>query len=147
MTTRFIRIAAATALAALALPALADAALDRGAYLARIMDCGGCHTPTGPDMAPDETRFLAGGAFGFGLPGLGVFYPPNLTPDMETGLGAWSAAEIVAALGAQAAAGTAPFVRINADARAPVSGFLPLVAALEARGVTRIALVVTPPAP
>jgi len=98
MTTRFIRIAAATALAALALPALADAALDRGAYLARIMDCGGCHTPTGPDMAPDETRFLAGGAFGFGLPGLGVFYPPNLTPDMETGLGAWSAAEIVAAL-------------------------------------------------
>jgi len=57
------------------------------------------------------------------------------------------AAEIVAALGAQAAAGTAPFVRINADARAPVSGFLPLVAALEARGVTRIALVVTPPAP
>lgn len=98
MTVRFAPLAAVAALAALAWPALADAEQDRGAYLARIMDCGGCHTPSGPDMAPDATRLLAGGAFGFGMPGLGVFYPPNLTPDVETGLGGWSEAEIVAAI-------------------------------------------------
>lgn len=32
------------------------------------------------------------------MPGLGVFYPPNLTPDVETELGGWSEAEIVAAI-------------------------------------------------
>jgi hypothetical protein len=28
---------------------------------------------------------------------MGVFYPPNLTPDKETGLGGWSDAEIITA--------------------------------------------------
>ncbi len=98
MTTRFSRLAIAAAMSALAVSAHADADIERGAYLARIMDCGGCHTPSGPDMAPDHSRELAGGAFGFGLPGLGVFYPPNLTPDSDTGLGAWSEAEIIAAI-------------------------------------------------
>jgi hypothetical protein len=28
---------------------------------------------------------------------MGVFYPPNLTPDAETGLGKWSDAEIITA--------------------------------------------------
>ncbi len=28
------------------------------------------------------------------MPGLGVFVPPNLTSDVETGLGGWSAEEI-----------------------------------------------------
>lgn len=32
------------------------------------------------------------------LPGLGIFYPPNLTPDPETGLGAWTIAQIVTAI-------------------------------------------------
>lgn len=43
-----------------------------------------------------------------------------------------------------------PFVRINADAAAPLRHVLPLVAALEAAGPSRVALVVTPgltPAP
>ena len=31
-------------------------------------------------------------------PGLGIFYPPNLTPDPETGLGGWSEAEIATAI-------------------------------------------------
>lgn len=60
MTVRFAPLAAVAALATLASPALADAERDRGAYLVRIMDCGGCHTPSGPDMAPDATRLLAG---------------------------------------------------------------------------------------
>ena len=83
--------------------ARAETPVERGAYLARIMDCGGCHTwgamsPNGPDPA----RTLAGGDLGFELPGLGVFYPPNLTPDAETGLGSWSAEEIATAIRAGA---------------------------------------------
>ncbi len=31
-------------------------------------------------------------------PGLGIFYPPNLTPDPETGLGKWSEADIIKAV-------------------------------------------------
>jgi len=43
------------------------------------------------------------------------------------------------------ALGGARFVRVNADAGAPVGAFLPLVAALEAAGAAEVALVVTPP--
>ena len=32
------------------------------------------------------------------MPGLGVFHGPNLTPDQETGLGKWSAEQIVTAI-------------------------------------------------
>jgi mono/diheme cytochrome c family protein len=85
------------ALAVAATPAAAQD-LSRGAYLARIMDCGGCHTPGALAGKPDLERPLAGGTVGFELPGLGIFYPPNLTPHPEAGLGAWSEADIVHAL-------------------------------------------------
>jgi mono/diheme cytochrome c family protein len=92
------RLAFAAALAASAPVAHAEPAdLARGAYLARIMDCGGCHTPRGPDGLPEPNAELAGGAVGFELPGLGVFWPSNLTPD-ATGLGGWSDAEIADAI-------------------------------------------------
>ena len=81
-------------------PALAqtDGAVARGEYLARIMDCTGCHTPGALMGKPDQARYLAGSDIGFHLPGLGYFYPPNLTPDKQTGLGAWSEADIVRAV-------------------------------------------------
>ena len=70
----------------------------RGEYLATIMDCGGCHT-TGVFLGkPDPSKYLAGSEVGFQIPGLGIFYPPNLTPDRETGLGQWSEADITKAL-------------------------------------------------
>jgi len=78
--------------------ALADSLLERGGYLARIMDCTGCHTAGALAGAPDPERYLAGSDIGFQVPGLGVFYPPNLTPDVETGLGAWSEADIMLAV-------------------------------------------------
>jgi mono/diheme cytochrome c family protein len=71
---------------------------ERGSYLAKIMDCGGCHTPGAMKGQPDTSRALAGGDVGFKLPGLGIFYPPNLTSDQETGLGKWSADQIRAAI-------------------------------------------------
>jgi mono/diheme cytochrome c family protein len=70
----------------------------RGAYLASIMDCAGCHTPGIFLGKPDFTRTLGGSEVGFQIPGLGIFYPPNLTPDEKTGIGAWSESEIIAAL-------------------------------------------------
>ena len=93
----------ATALVAAAAPALApalaqDARIARGKYLVAIMDCGGCHTPGAFSGKPDMGRQLAGESVGFQVPGLGIFYPPNLTPDRETGIGKWSEADVVKAV-------------------------------------------------
>ena len=84
---------------ALAIPSMAayvDVA--RGRYLATIMDCGGCHTPGYLLGKPDMSRYVGGGNVGFQIPGAGIFYPPNLTPDNQTGLGKWSKADIIKAV-------------------------------------------------
>lgn len=87
------------AAAALAAPvALAQTPVERGKYLVTIAGCTDCHTPGHFLGKPDRTRFLGGSEVGFEIPGLGVFYGPNLTPDKETGLGAWTNAQILAAL-------------------------------------------------
>jgi mono/diheme cytochrome c family protein len=78
--------------------AAADDELSRGEYLANIMDCAGCHTTGALLGKPDAQRYLAGSEVGFQVPGLGIFYPPNLTPDHETGIGSWSADDIVKAV-------------------------------------------------
>lgn len=97
-----VRAAAALGLLGAALsppaPAAAQDHVKRGAYLAAIMDCAGCHTPGALVGKPDPQRPLAGADVGFHLPGLGFFYPPNLTSDPETGLGKWSEADIVKAV-------------------------------------------------
>lgn len=63
-------------------PAQNAATLARGAYLARIGNCAGCHTARGGPP-------YAGGR---GLPTpFGTVYAGNLTPDAGTGLGHWSA--------------------------------------------------------
>ncbi len=95
-----IRMIAAAGLAALgfAVSAHAETQVERGQYLAHIMDCGGCHHTGAFTPKPNIETPLAGSDIGFELPGMGVFYPPNLTPDAETGLGTWSDAEIIAAI-------------------------------------------------
>lgn len=91
-------------LAAATAPALAQNApvqgeeLRRGEYLARIMDCGGCHTGGALIGQPDPRLALAGSNIGFAIPNLGYFYPPNLTPDRETGLGTWTEEQVVTAV-------------------------------------------------
>ena len=62
------------------------------------MDCTGCHTGGALAGKPDPALHLAGSSIGFELPGLGIFYPPNLTPDADTGLGGWSEADIIKSL-------------------------------------------------
>ncbi|WP_207484752.1 c-type cytochrome [Arenibaculum pallidiluteum] len=88
----------------------AEDPVKRGEYLSRIMDCTGCHTPGGLTGKPEADRYLSGSELGLAIPDLGVFYPPNLTPDDETGLGTWSEADIVRAL----RTGTRPNGRILA---------------------------------
>ena len=89
--------AAGFAALVLAAPAAAETQVERGQYLAHIMDCGGCHHTGAFTPQPNLETPLAGSDIGFEMPGMGVFYPPNLTPDKETGLGTWSDAEIIAA--------------------------------------------------
>jgi len=84
--------------AVLSTPAAADAQTERGKYLVSLGGCNDCHTPGYFLGKPDFSRALAGSEVGFELPGLGVFHGPNLTPDKDTGLGNWTAEEIVAAI-------------------------------------------------
>jgi mono/diheme cytochrome c family protein len=62
----------------------------RGEYLARAADCAACHT------APGGKPFA--GRLAFKLPMIGTIYSTNLTPEKETGIGAWSDDEFVRAL-------------------------------------------------
>jgi mono/diheme cytochrome c family protein len=72
--------------------ALADSPLDRGSYLVNtIMTCANCHSPKGPPAATAGKDFSGG---------LSWDEPPfkvtasNITQDKETGIGAWSEADI-----------------------------------------------------
>jgi len=79
-----------------ATPAAVDPVV-RGRYLTTIMSCNDCHTPGYFYGAPDTMRKLSGSDLGWIGP-WGVVHARNLTPDMETGLGKWSADDIVKAL-------------------------------------------------
>jgi mono/diheme cytochrome c family protein len=96
---------------------------ERGKYLVTIASCNDCHTPlkmTAQGPQPDMTLLLSGhpaslhmatppktdemwgwvGAMtmtAFSGP-WGTSYAANLTPDMETGLGAWSEAAFIGAM-------------------------------------------------
>jgi mono/diheme cytochrome c family protein len=61
----------------------------RGEYLTRAGGCFSCHTVPGGEK-------LAGGR-ALATP-FGTFYSPNLTPDVETGIGGWTDAQFVRAL-------------------------------------------------
>lgn len=65
--------------------------LERGRYLLRAGGCVSCHT----DVKGGGPEFAGGRAL---RTPFGVFYPPNITPDRETGIGAWSDADFVRAL-------------------------------------------------
>lgn len=101
-----IRMSHALLCAALPVAVAATAALaqqrgdvERGRYLATIMVCADCHSRTAFTGQPlNQDLAFAGAAAGFHVPGLGYFYPPNLTPDPATGLGQWSEDDIVRAI-------------------------------------------------
>lgn len=71
--------------------------LARGDYLVNgIVACGNCHTPRNADATAVADMRLAG-SFVIEEPGFRA-YAPNITQDQETGIGAWSDAEIMRAI-------------------------------------------------
>jgi mono/diheme cytochrome c family protein len=75
-----------------------DAQVERGRYLVEIIGCTDCHTPGSLIGHPDTSKYLGGSDVGFAIPGHGVFVGPNLTSDEQTGLGNWTAEQIVTAI-------------------------------------------------
>ncbi len=71
-----------------------------GEYLVELLACGACHTHGALIGEPDSERGLAGSRIGIafinplGDDRPGIVFPPNITPDMETGIGGWSDAQI-----------------------------------------------------
>lgn len=77
--------------------AMADSAIERGDYLVNtILACGNCHTPRDADGALIKDKALSGGRV-FSTPAF-VVTTSNITPDVETGIGSWSDADIKRAL-------------------------------------------------
>jgi mono/diheme cytochrome c family protein len=78
--------------------------VERGKYLVELLGCGGCHTDGALEGAPEMNKALAGSRTGiaymnpFGNDRPGVVYPPNITPDVRTGIGGWSDEQIAIAL-------------------------------------------------
>ena len=73
--------------------AYAETQLERGSYLVNtIMTCGNCHSPKGPPAVVAGKDFSGG--LNFDVPGAFDVTAPNITPDKETGIGTWSAADI-----------------------------------------------------
>lgn len=77
-----------------------DETVQRGRYLVNLLGCASCHTDGALIGRPDPARTMAGSGIGIAYTSPmanefpGAVYPPNLTPDLETGLGKWSVEEI-----------------------------------------------------
>ncbi|MDH4124909.1 MAG: c-type cytochrome [Gammaproteobacteria bacterium] len=77
---------------------------ERGEYLVELLGCGACHTDGALVGEPNFERSLAGSQVGIAWNNpLGdrypaVVYPPNITPDIETGIGKWSDQQIANAI-------------------------------------------------
>ncbi len=84
-------------------PAMRDRVY-RGEYLVELLGCGSCHTDGALAGDPDLERSLAGSRTGIawtnplGTRYPGVVYPPNITPDVATGIGAWTDRQIANAI-------------------------------------------------
>jgi mono/diheme cytochrome c family protein len=77
--------------------AMAESPAERGSYLVNtIMACGNCHTPRDADGKTIAAQAFSGGTT-FTTPAF-LATAPNITPDVETGIGSWSDAEIKRAL-------------------------------------------------
>lgn len=71
-----------------------SAEINRGAYLVEALaHCGECHTPRNPLGGIDRKMWLAGTQ-----DGPEGERAPNVTPDKETGVGSWSAGDLLEAL-------------------------------------------------
>src|ERR1700759_2127555 len=78
---------------ALLTAARAEIGIERGNYLVNtIMACGNCHSPRDSEGRIIADKPLSGGLT-FDTPAF-LATAPNITPDVETGIGSWSEDEI-----------------------------------------------------
>jgi mono/diheme cytochrome c family protein len=78
--------------------AVAESSTERGGYLVNtIMACGNCHSPRDAEGRTIAEKAFSGGGLTFTTPAF-IATAPNITPDVETGIGSWSDAEIKRAL-------------------------------------------------
>ena len=76
----------------------ADAeSITRGKYLYDAADCYSCHGGPRGGSVPASSAKLPSGGLGLDTP-FGTFRSPNITPDKQYGIGAWSLAEFKNAL-------------------------------------------------
>jgi cytochrome c553 len=78
------------------------ARLQRGSYLVNnVLFCGACHTSRehGNNLTePELTDAYLGGGNVYADKGIGTVWVPNITPDVETGIGGWKDDEILRVL-------------------------------------------------
>ena len=96
MTKPFLALLLLAGLASESLiaPALAADEVARGAYLAKVTGCEGCHSAHDADGKVLPSGLMAGGDHAI----RGGMLPPNITPDRETGIGSWDVPAIMAAI-------------------------------------------------
>ena len=74
--------------------------VERGEYLVELLGCGICHTDGALEGGADMDKRLAGSRTGIAYTSPlqvdrpGVVYPPNITPDTDTGIGSWTDQQI-----------------------------------------------------
>ncbi len=95
--TVYSSFAILSAISPLTAPAHADEP-DHGAYMAYATGCISCHSPHDPAGNVLNGRLLAGGDHQVRAAGGHGMYPPNITPDRDTGIGGWTEQDIVVAL-------------------------------------------------
>src|SRR6202048_5092620 len=77
--------------------AMAESPVERGGFLLNtIVSCANCHPPRDADGKTIAEKAFSGGLT-FTTPAF-IATAPNITPDVETGIGSWSDAEIKRAL-------------------------------------------------
>jgi mono/diheme cytochrome c family protein len=127
-----IALAALGASAALLLQDVAGAAaqspVEHGRYLVEsILACGNCHTPRTPAGEPIYEKPLGGGGISFVTPAFDAT-STNITSDRETGIGAWTDAEIKRALTEGIRPNRGRLANAPLAAVMPISFFKPLLA-------------------
>ena len=79
-------------------------AVQHGKYMVELLGCETCHTQGALEGVPDGSAALAGSDVGIAYTTLvrdpypGVVFPPNITSDVATGIGAWSDEQLAAAI-------------------------------------------------
>lgn len=78
--------------------------VQKGKYLVALLACGTCHTNGALVGEPDPSHHLAGSRIGIAYSNPfvernpGILYPANITPDIDTGIGAWSDNDLIRVL-------------------------------------------------